>query len=136
MSDRDVVALVRTIGLEHKVRVALARHRGVGNGASLGQDRGLPAAEGEAESAETSVPGNNKLVRPGLSATPDPTPEPRVGGGGGSGGGDSTMHPFVKGLVDELPAAGSDWADTDQEEWLEAAKAIFKLLYNKKNGAG
>ena len=39
------------------------------------------------------------------------------------------MHPFSEGLVKTLPPAGTVWPDAGQEQWLTAAKAIFKLIY-------
>ena len=39
------------------------------------------------------------------------------------------MHPFIEGLVKTLPAAGTVWPDAGQQQWLDAAKAIFKLIY-------
>lgn len=39
------------------------------------------------------------------------------------------MHPFVSGLVETLPVTGSEWAQEDRKQWLEAAEAIFKLIY-------
>lgn len=55
----------------------------------------------------------------------------RGSGGGGSGGG---YHPFVQGLLEELPASEkfADWSVDDQAEWLIAAAGIFKLLSKQK----
>jgi len=39
------------------------------------------------------------------------------------------MPPFIEGLVKTLPAAGTVWPDAGQQQWLDAATAIFKLIY-------
>lgn len=43
-------------------------------------------------------------------------------------------HPFVQGLLDELPRSDqfTEWELNDQAEWLQAAASIFKLLSKKK----
>jgi Family of unknown function (DUF5343) len=38
-------------------------------------------------------------------------------------------HPFVQGLLRELPAVGERWSRSDYEAWLEAQRAIFKLIF-------
>ena len=40
-----------------------------------------------------------------------------------------TLHPFVSGPVETLPAAGEVWAEDGRQQWLDAAAAIFKLIY-------
>lgn len=83
-----------------------------------------------AQSAGFFKEGNNKLVRPGIASPADSGPsqeEESRGGGDGSGGG--TMHPFVRGLVETLPVAGEPWPEEGRKEWLDAAAAIFKLIY-------
>ena len=42
---------------------------------------------------------------------------------------DSDLHPFVKGLLAELPEPGAAWPEDKREAWLETAKSIFKLIY-------
>lgn len=46
----------------------------------------------------------------------------------------SVYHPFVQGLLDELPASDKfvEWTLTEQAEWLSAAASIFKLLSKQK----
>jgi hypothetical protein len=41
----------------------------------------------------------------------------------------SSLHPFVEGLLDELPTARSQWAHEDRVKWLQAAATIFELIY-------
>jgi len=47
--------------------------------------------------------------------------------GGGNGGGDE-LHPLIRGLVDSLPPAGSDWSNEDCANWLQAAAFNFRLI--------
>jgi len=48
---------------------------------------------------------------------------------------DTTFHPFIKGLLDELPGKEefSNWRIEDQAEWLQTAAGIFKLM-SKQQG--
>lgn len=96
-------------------------------------DKARQAFQRSAASAGFFAEGNNKLVRPGLRPREDidPKPDHTQHGGGHGGGGDQPMHPFVKGLVDTLPAPGSAWADDARHEWLTAAEAIFRLIYKE-----
>ncbi|MET0606310.1 MAG: hypothetical protein ABWZ80_07620 [Beijerinckiaceae bacterium] len=55
-----------------------------------------------------------------------PAPE-KLGGGGMSARLD--YHPFVMGLLDTLPAAGTLWTIEGRAAWLEAAASTFKLIY-------
>ncbi|NMM43857.1 hypothetical protein HH303_05170 [Rhodospirillaceae bacterium KN72] len=52
----------------------------------------------------------------------------------GSDSVDRQYHPFVQGLLDELPASEEfmSWPVEDQAEWLRAAASIFKLLSKTK----
>ena len=54
-------------------------------------------------------------------------PAPKDETGGGGGGGD--YHPFIQGLLQELPPANTAWSEADQQQWLDAAKTIFALIY-------
>jgi hypothetical protein len=40
-------------------------------------------------------------------------------------------HPFIQELFDTLLDAGADWPPEEQDDWIETAKGIFKLIYNK-----
>lgn len=53
------------------------------------------------------------------------------GGSGGNGGGrlPRDLHPFIVGLLHELPAAKTDWAVDKRIDWLTAAATMFKLIY-------
>lgn len=39
------------------------------------------------------------------------------------------LHPFIRGLVDSLPAPGSYFADDTQNAWFDTARGIFRLIY-------
>jgi len=39
------------------------------------------------------------------------------------------VHPLIRGLVDSLPPAGSDWTNEDCANWLQAAAFNFRLIY-------
>lgn len=51
------------------------------------------------------------------------------GGGSDDGGG---RHPFIAGLLKELPPEGAEWTTEERRKWLQAAAMIFDLIY--KNG--
>jgi hypothetical protein len=46
-------------------------------------------------------------------------------------GGD--RHPFIQGLLKELPSEGRDWATADRVKWLKAAAMIFDLIYTNED---
>jgi hypothetical protein len=94
-------------------------------------DKARQAFQRSAAEAGFFRQGTNKLVKPAITASSEEA-EPRgdqerTGSGGGNG--QAPMHPFIEGLVKTLPAAGTVWADAGQQQWLDAAKAIFKLIY-------
>lgn len=95
------------------------------------KDRARQAFQRSAGQAGFFKEGTNKLVRPGVAPVPDGDrareDEPGTGGSGGGGGG--SLHPFVNGLVETLPPAGQQWPESARQEWLDAASAIFKLIY-------
>ena len=77
--------------------------------------------------------GSDRLVLPatgGSTITPLPRPdEPKSQDkpkGGGDGGG---RHPFIEGLLKELPAEGADWPTQDRVRWLKAAAMLFDFIY-------
>ena len=55
---------------------------------------------------------------------------PRVGNGATVKGGEAPgLHPFVQGLLKELPKAGDVWPEEQQKLRLDAAASIFKMIY-------
>lgn len=47
-----------------------------------------------------------------------------------SGGLDS-LHPFIMGLLQELPATGAYWAPERRQLWLTTATSIFQMIYTE-----
>ena len=43
-------------------------------------------------------------------------------------GGDD-LHPFIQGLLRELPKANSNWSISDRAKWLRLAVSAFDLIY-------
>lgn len=41
----------------------------------------------------------------------------------------STLHPFVQGLIDALPEPGTNWTVEGRAKWLQAAANNFDLMY-------
>jgi hypothetical protein len=99
------------------------------------KDKARQTFQRSAQQAGFFSQGNNRLVRPDSPMRDEKPPEllekPKGGGGGGDETPPTQMHPFVRGLVDTLPKPGTVWADGAQDEWLQAAKAIFKLIYKR-----
>jgi len=60
------------------------------------------------------------------------------GDGGGQGGGDEPpppLHPFVSGLLAELPTAHSEWPPERRAKWLQTASSIFDMIYSDTGGS-
>ena len=78
--------------------------------------------------------GNDRLVAPATGGQQRTDPQPheskqpeRPRGTGGDGGGG--RHPFIEGLLKELPAEGADWPTPDRVKWLKAAAMLFDFIY-------
>jgi hypothetical protein len=89
--------------------------------------------------------GNRKLVLPSGTATTIVEPQgqaPADQGRRNEGGGDLdelVRHPFILGLLRELPDPGKrDFPEDDRKTWLDAAKISFDLIYGKvrREGSG
>jgi hypothetical protein len=52
----------------------------------------------------------------------------RDSGGVGDGDEPSGLHPFVQGLLKELPKAGDVWPEEKRKLWLDTAASIFKMI--------
>jgi hypothetical protein len=79
-------------------------------------------------------------VAPPLVEIPEQAPADSInggggvgdGGGGGRGGEDpeiAKLHPFIKGLIGELPEPKTKWPVNQRRDWLLAASMMFKLIY-------
>lgn len=40
-------------------------------------------------------------------------------------------HPFVIGLIQSLPEVGSVWSDAKRQDWMQAAMAVFNMIYER-----
>jgi hypothetical protein len=58
------------------------------------------------------------------------------GAGAGAGGGGEGYHPFIKGLLDKLPAPESKWQMSSRAKWLQTAANIFDLMYKPEDQDG
>ena len=41
------------------------------------------------------------------------------------------LHPFVMGLLQELPTPGAFWAPDRRQLWLTTATSIFQMIYTE-----
>lgn len=101
------------------------------------KDRARRTFERSAEQAGFFEHGRDRLVMPGVGRFEDAPPADAPnggGGGGGEGGGTSALHPFIQGLLGELPAPKSDWSAADRIKWLQTAANIFDLIYKGDGG--
>jgi hypothetical protein len=78
---------------------------------------------------------SGRFVKPGI-ATRDEVQRPldkidegRKRGGGDNGNDPPDLHPFVQGLLKELPKAGDVWPEDQRKLWLDTAASIFKMIY-------
>jgi hypothetical protein len=55
--------------------------------------------------------------------------EKEVNRSGRGDGGPTDLHPFIQGLLKELPPAGGVWPDAKRKLWLDTAASIFKVIY-------
>jgi hypothetical protein len=66
-------------------------------------------------------PRRTTVSAPAASATAEaPSPRPQS----------SALHPFIEGLIRELPEPGEPFSEAKQEAWFAIAKATFRLIYN------
>lgn len=104
------------------------------------KDRARQYLERSAEQAGFFETGKNRLVRPSVQQfggsgggtppppedrTPPPPPPPPSK--------TKTFHPFIDGLLEELPAKGQPWSQEEQTQWLDTAKSIFGMIYKDNN---
>jgi hypothetical protein len=74
-----------------------------------------------------------RFVKPGIPNRDDPPPERREEerrkDNGSDGNEPPDLHPFVQGLLKELPKAGEIWPEAKRTLWLDTAASIFKMIY-------
>lgn len=78
-----------------------------------------------------------RFVKPGIVNKDEQPPKPpeEKPRGNGTGGDDGTppgLHPFVQGLLKELPPAGDIWSEEKRKLWLDTAASIFKMIYKDR----
>lgn len=88
--------------------------------------------------------GTNKLVLPAIKASgtaagvlqeefipenEDESPRPEKRGKGSDSGGGDELHPFIQGLLKELPAAKTEWPIEKRAKWLQTAANMFDMIY-------
>lgn len=57
------------------------------------------------------------------------------GNGSDNGGNGPPLHPFIRGLLDKLPAPETDWNIAGRAKWLQTAANIFDLIYTDDDDA-
>lgn len=79
--------------------------------------------------------GNNRLVLPSIKGSAVTEAQEEGTGGGKSEDEEDEkpaekLHPFIKGLLDKLPAAETEWPIEARKKWLQTAANIFGLMYS------
>jgi hypothetical protein len=75
------------------------------------------------------------FVKPGIVARDDTqhhqekVDDGKKRGSGSDGSEPPDLHPFVQGLLKELPKAGDAWPENQRKLWLDTAASIFKMIY-------
>lgn len=122
---------------------ALEREMQILGVSSKQTDKARLAFQRSAKQAGYFNSGEDRLVRPRVTASAGALPEtldqvaadaplgehesiPRRRNGSGGGGG---RHPFVEGLLETMPEPGTVWTIEGRAAWLEAAANIFTLMY-------
>ncbi|WP_309086420.1 hypothetical protein [Chelativorans sp.] len=109
-----------------KARQAFERSAGQAGFFESGDDRLVrPKAELPTKRVDEDEPGDRPAEDDG---------EDRRGSkGSGSGGGDN-LHPFIVGLLKELPAPGSEMKHSTRVKWLRLAANAFDMIYEGEEG--
>jgi hypothetical protein len=82
--------------------------------------------------------GTDRLVMPPITQSapapavnPSTEPEPERKKKTKDDDEEKPLHPFIKGLLDKLPPADSEWPNDKRAKWLQAAVNIFDLMYTE-----
>ncbi|MBV9783978.1 MAG: hypothetical protein JO264_09180 [Acidisphaera sp.] len=118
---------------------ALEREMALLGVAAKQTDKARQAFMRSAQQAGFFIHGEDRLVRPSFTASPttkpiELPPEQRADEKSGGGGGKPPLDPLLRGLVDRLPTADTEWGLEDRVKWLQTAANIFDLIY--KGGGG
>lgn len=96
------------------------------------KDKARQAFQRSAQQAGLFPEGKGRLIVPatvsGATSHNEPEPEPPNQNGAGD---DplSTLHPFVRGLIESLPPPRAPWPASEREKWLKTAESVFGLMY-------
>jgi hypothetical protein len=74
---------------------------------------------------------DGSIIKPGVGSTSIKEDQPsKENSGNGDGPNDPPgLHPFVQGLLKELPKAGDVWPEDQRKLWLDTAASIFEMIY-------
>src|SRR5260370_40794126 len=78
---------------------------------------------------------SGRFVKPGIVSREETQPqadkivESKKRGSGDDGSEPPELHPFVQGLLKELPKAGTPWPEAQPKLWLDTAASFFKMIY-------
>jgi hypothetical protein len=76
---------------------------------------------------------SGRFVKPGIASREEPPREKpddvQKRNSGSDGNEPPDLHPFVQGLLKELPKAGTPWPEEQRKLWLDTAASIFKMIY-------
>ena len=80
-------------------------------------------------------PATGRFIKPG-NVSPKAVAPPRTetDKGGNDGNEPPGLHPFIQGLLRELPKAGEVWPEAKRKLWLNTAESIFKMIYKDSLG--
>ena len=106
-------------------------------------DKARQALQRSAKQAGFFGDGVNRLVKPsfrsssyqGASTAAARSSEPVNNAAEGPASLEAHLHPLIHGLMQTLPKPGSTWSETQQDQWLAAAKANFALIYQTERPA-
>lgn len=76
---------------------------------------------------------SGRFVKPGIAGqdvkADEKQDQSRKRNNSGDGNEPPDLHPFVQGLLKELPKAGTPWPEDQRKLWLDTAASIFKMIY-------
>jgi hypothetical protein len=78
---------------------------------------------------------SGRFVKPGIAQKDEGSGQQPIkqdterNAGGGDGDSPTDLHPFIQGLLKELPPAGEVWSESIRKLWLDTASSIFKMIY-------
>lgn len=116
--EREMAALGVAPKQADKARQVFQRSAKYAGFFEFGSDRLVVPANG----------GSRPVEAPAPSPAPAPVAEP------GGGGGEPPLHPFIRGLLQKLPAPDSEWPIDSRAKWLTTAANIFDLMYTTPAG--